>query len=225
MAEPQLDPPPLPPQRAPPHGPGEPSASTLSLSHPSLPLLERAREFQQHDPARGGDFASPPRYGRKKPAPGRALQPSLVKDGPSAAFSYRSATDMAGGAKAVAAAAASSKTWMLAAEYDRKMDGIKRDFEVKKYFMSEALLSDVYEFIRADGRLTSEEAGKAKWEELGWLNQQISQPPHCDVPLGGSPHALYEKWYKAEPRPLCSEPCRNRRLEGLDVGANIRCVH
>ena len=73
MTEPQLDPPPLPPQRAPPHGPGEPAVSAMSLSHPSLSLLQRAREFQQHDPARGGDFASPPRYGRRKPAPGRAL--------------------------------------------------------------------------------------------------------------------------------------------------------
>eukprot|EP00937_MAST-01D_sp_MAST-1D-sp2_P001969 g1969.t1 len=184
--------------------PGRPPSGGLPLPplqepRPAAPPLDRARTaFKQHGP--GGDFAGPPKFGRRKPAPGRALMPALQKDGPAAAFQYRSAAD------APVSAAASAKTWLLAGEYDRKMDAIKKEFEVKKYFMSEDLLAEVYEYMRADGRLTAEEAGKAKWEELSWFNEQINRPPHDQVPLGGSPFALYERWYKAEPRVLCTQP-------------------
>jgi Ca2+-binding EF-hand superfamily protein len=85
------------------------------------------------------------------------------------------------------------------------MARIDYDFEKKRQLMSDDLLSDVYDYMKEEAQITRDVAAEGKWRELIYLNKSISSPECSHIKLGGTPECLYEKFYRAEPRPLCSK--------------------
>jgi hypothetical protein len=94
---------------------------------------------------------------------------------------------------------------MTPGEADRKLHAINYHFQKRKQNMSEALLNDVMEYMEDEAKVTREVSAAGKWTELLFLNKELKKPEYQHVKLGGTPECLYERFYKAEPRPLCTE--------------------
>jgi hypothetical protein len=85
------------------------------------------------------------------------------------------------------------------------MKATEHNFEKKRQYMSDELLADVYDYMKEEAQITRDVAAEGKWRELIYLNKQISSPELSHIKLGGTPECLYEKFYRAEPRPKCSK--------------------
>jgi hypothetical protein len=102
----------------------------------------------------------------------------------------------------------------------------KKESALNKLFYSEVLLNDVLDYMKLENGMTLENAARVKWEEIIWLTDQLIAFGRACPSLAGAPQSLYERFYKAEPKPRCNQAqflTVMRRVYGFET-ANLDSV-